>query len=156
ERFHRVEGVEGRSHEGSGIGLALVHELVKLHGGELSVASTRGAGSTFTVAIPLGAGHLSADQIVPAAAAPGLHAAKAYAEEALRWLPVSQASGQPPATDGMRAAVGSSAPHLDVGHILVADDNADMRDYARRLLSQRWTVDAVSKGREALAAARLQ
>ena len=47
-----------------------------------------------------------------------------------------------------------AAPPIDVGHVLLADDNTDMRDYARRLLSQRWTVDAVSNGREALAAAR--
>ena len=45
ERFHRVEGLHGRSHEGSGIGLALVHELVKLHGGELGVESQVGRGS---------------------------------------------------------------------------------------------------------------
>src|SRR4029453_1561565 len=48
----------------------------------------------------------------------------------------------------------AAAPDIDVGHILLADVNADMRDYARRLLSQRWTVDAVFNGREALAAAR--
>ena len=48
------------------------------------------------------------------------------------------------------AAVGT----LALAHILVADDNADMRDYAQRLLRQRWTVDVVSNGREALTAAR--
>ena len=37
ERFHRVENARGRSHEGSGIGLALVQELVKLHGGSINV-----------------------------------------------------------------------------------------------------------------------
>jgi signal transduction histidine kinase/DNA-binding response OmpR family regulator len=155
ERFHRVEGVQGRSHEGSGIGLALVQELVKLHGGELSVESQAGRGSRFMVSIPLGSAHLPADQVAPAASAPAMHPSKAYAEEALRWLP---ASGEPEpqltAADAMRASA-SSASAVDVGHILLADDNADMRDYARRLLLQRWTVDAVSNGREALATARL-
>src|SRR5262249_38097483 len=52
ERFHRVRGTEGRTHEGTGIGLALVSELVKLHGGRVSVESTLGRGSRFTVRIP--------------------------------------------------------------------------------------------------------
>ena len=63
ERFHRVEGIQGRTHEGTGIGLALVQELAKLHGGSVSVASQPGAGSTFTVTIPAGVAHLPADRI---------------------------------------------------------------------------------------------
>lgn len=62
ERFHRVEGAHGRSHEGSGIGLALVHELVALHGGSVSVESTEGQGSTFTVSLPTGTAPLSPEQ----------------------------------------------------------------------------------------------
>ena len=54
ERFHRIERSRGRTHEGTGIGLALVQELVKLHGGTITVASVVGQGSTFTVTIPLG------------------------------------------------------------------------------------------------------
>ena len=44
ERFHRVEGAQGRTHEGSGIGLALVQELVKLHGGTIDATSELRAG----------------------------------------------------------------------------------------------------------------
>ena len=58
ERFHRVEGARGRTHEGTGIGLALVQELVRLHGGTVAVDSEPGRGSTFTVRLPLGTGHL--------------------------------------------------------------------------------------------------
>ena len=65
ERFHRVEGSKGRTIEGTGIGLALVEELVKLHGGSIHVASELNAGSTFTVSLPLGAAHLSKDRIRP-------------------------------------------------------------------------------------------
>ena len=57
ERFHRVPQTQGRTHEGTGIGLALVHELVKLHGGEVSVESTLKAGSCFFVTVPLGTLH---------------------------------------------------------------------------------------------------
>jgi signal transduction histidine kinase len=63
DRFHRVRGVTGRSYEGSGIGLALVQELAKLHGGTARVESEVGRGSTFTVSIPLGKAHLPADRI---------------------------------------------------------------------------------------------
>jgi len=54
ERFHRIERMSARTHEGTGIGLALVQELVKLHGGTVRVKSAIGVGSTFTVTIPRG------------------------------------------------------------------------------------------------------
>jgi signal transduction histidine kinase len=63
ERFRRVEGARGRSHEGSGIGLALVQELIKLHGGEIRVDSEVGRGTTFTVTLPFGTQHLDAARI---------------------------------------------------------------------------------------------
>ena len=52
ERFHRVSGGKSRTHEGTGIGLALVQELVKLHGGEVNVESQEGRGTTFTMRFP--------------------------------------------------------------------------------------------------------
>ena len=87
ERFHRIEGARGRTHEGSGIGLALVQELTKLHGGTVSVESREGVGSAFTVEIPLGRAHLPREQIRSRGPDPGPSAAAAYVEEALRWLP---------------------------------------------------------------------
>ena len=92
ERFHRIEGARGRTHEGTGIGLALVQELVRLHKGSIEVASTLGRGSIFTVRIPLGTRHLPPDRIAPPAprsvspaSAPGR--ADSFVGEALRWLP---------------------------------------------------------------------
>ncbi|BDI18542.1 hypothetical protein ANSO36C_43440 [Nostoc cf. commune SO-36] len=52
ERFYQVRGAKGRSYEGSGIGLSLVQELVKRHGGAIAVTSAVGQGTTFTVTIP--------------------------------------------------------------------------------------------------------
>jgi PAS domain S-box-containing protein len=63
ERFHRIESAYARTYEGTGIGLALVQELVKLHGGSVRVESAVGAGSTFTVTIPTGTDHLPAERI---------------------------------------------------------------------------------------------
>src|SRR5262249_52276010 len=58
ERFHRVRGTRARTHEGTGIGLALVEELVRLHGGRVGVESRIGEGSTFTVTVLCGEVHV--------------------------------------------------------------------------------------------------
>lgn len=66
DRFHRIDRndhTRGRSREGTGIGLALVNELVKLHQGTIEVVSQPGKGSVFTVRMPLGKGHLPPDQV---------------------------------------------------------------------------------------------
>jgi signal transduction histidine kinase/DNA-binding response OmpR family regulator len=154
ERFHRVEGAPGRSHEGSGIGLALVQELVKLHGGELTVTSELGQGSAFTVSMPFGAAHLPFDQVAETTTAGAPQAESSYVQEALRWLPGEPAAGQASANGADASALVEGEPDADVGRVLLVDDNADMRDYAQRLLSERWYVDTAGNGREALAAAR--
>ena len=76
ERFHRVQGARGRSIEGSGIGLALVQELVKLHGGTVAVESTVGKGSAFTVDLPFGTRHLPTERLAEAGAEPPLAGAR--------------------------------------------------------------------------------
>jgi PAS domain S-box-containing protein len=139
ERFHRVEDARGRSHEGSGIGLALVNELVKLQGGSIAVQSAVGKGTTFTVTIPKGRAHLPAERIKGETAAPGAARAHAYVAEALGWLPGAE---RPLELKG-------SGPR-----VLLADDNADLRDYARRLLAEHYDVEAVADGQAALEAAR--
>src|SRR5262249_34961888 len=88
ERFHRIEGARGRSFEGSGIGLALVQELVNLHGGIIRVESEEGRGSAFMVSVPLGSAHLPADRLrSERVLASTAMRAQAYVGEALRWLP---------------------------------------------------------------------
>jgi signal transduction histidine kinase/DNA-binding response OmpR family regulator len=151
ERFHRVEGARARTHEGSGIGLALVAELVKLHGGTLEVASELGRGARFTVRIPSGATHPThrPGDAQPGRLSPGV---TAYVEEAMRWLP-----GDAPELVPGRASELSGVvipPDIADAHIIVADDNADMRDYLRRLLCARWTVTVAADGAAALEAAQ--
>jgi PAS domain S-box-containing protein len=158
ERFHRVRGARSRSHEGSGIGLALVQELVKLHGGTIDVVSKLGQGTAFTVHLPMGSAHLPQDRIAaPRERAWTAIAAEAFVEEAVRWLPEysSPASTAPPRA----AAVDIAEPGADDGdgprpRILLADDNADMREYVKRLLAGRYQVDAVADGDAALRLAR--
>jgi signal transduction histidine kinase/DNA-binding response OmpR family regulator len=163
ERFRRVEGARGRTHEGSGIGLALVHELVKLQGGTVTVASELGRGSTFTVTLQLGTDHLPADRVsrrargtvAAAGGATSGAAAAAVVEEALRWLPEEAEPAPLLALDDMAPLEGPAGPRGSEV-ILLADDNADMRAYIRRLLEPRWHVETVSNGQQALAASRLR
>jgi len=144
QRFHRVHGATARTQEGSGIGLALVSDIVQLHGGKISVESRPGEGSAFEVRIPLGRGHLPDARVREDAAPTHPRAAQAYIEEAMRWLP-----GADEVVRVDRAANGADAPR-----ILVADDNADMREYLGRVLGERYRVELVNNGASALAAAR--
>ena len=64
DRFYQVDASNTREHEGTGIGLALVKELVELHGGKIYVESRIGHGSTFTITFPLGMDHLQPEQIM--------------------------------------------------------------------------------------------
>ena len=159
ERFHRVAGAHGRSFEGSGIGLALVRELVKLHGGEVTVESRIGAGTTFTISLPFGTQHLAADQISEEVEAPNLPGASGFTEEALRWLPAPSRGDSEGHLDGDISSIPTPAGRMDGRgkRILLADDNSDMREYVTRLLrSHGYSVDAVADGHAALARARSQ
>jgi signal transduction histidine kinase/DNA-binding response OmpR family regulator len=149
ERFHRVEISRGRTQEGSGIGLALVRELVKLHGGTVSVESAPGRGSLFTVSLPRGNEHLPDDRINAARTLTSTSLGAApFVSEALRWLPDSSNEG------GDGSFVTSHEPLREVAderrfHVLLADDNTDMRDYVSRLLADRYQVRAVADGQAA-------
>ena len=152
ERFHRVEGATARTREGSGIGLALVSELVRLHGGSVVVDSVLGHHSVFTVSLPTGATHLPADRVVaPRTLAPAV-GARPFVEEAWRWLPEPAADAIRPIADSWPSAV---SPHSneDRQRVLWVDDNADMRAYVARLLGHRYDVEAVGDGLSALSAA---
>lgn len=149
ERFYRVEGARGRTQEGTGIGLALVAELVRLHGGTITVRSTIGQGSAFTVSLLFGAAHLPGMHIgaarVRASGGLGhksLHTVS-YVDEAGHW-----SLGE---RDYKSEASRESAIQEPRPTILLADDNADMRDYVARLLNDRYEVETVANGEEALA-----
>ena len=154
ERFHRVANTRGRTHEGSGIGLALVQELIKLHGGSIYVESVIDEGTTFIVTIPFGQGHLPKDQIGGTRSLSStVLGPTPFVEEALRWLPDSAS------VDANEDEVfpTTSTPALDGdgrARILIADDNADMRQYLMRLLADHYRVEAVADGKSAMAQVR--
>ncbi len=146
ERFHRVEGTARRTHEGTGIGLALVQELVKLHGGTISVTSTEDVGTIFTVSFPAGSDHLPPDRIgTVRTLASDAAGADLYLEEAKQWLPREVAAlGERVAAKAERALRGERP------RVVLADDNADMREYVQHLLAPRYDVTACPDGRAAL------
>jgi signal transduction histidine kinase len=150
DRFHRVKGAKARSHEGTGIGLALIKELSLLHGGEVRVESVEGQGSTFYVSVRTGTGHLSPEQIGadrPAASTAIRQAA--YIEEARRWdapMPV-MATDLPPQP---------TLQPTPKPRIVWADDNADLREYVAQMLAADYAVEAVTDGEAALAAIQRQ
>jgi PAS domain S-box-containing protein len=139
QRFHRVQNVTGRTYEGTGIGLSLVSEFVKMHGGTISVRSEVNTGSEFVVTIPTGRKHLPVEQIDESDIDHEIRIADAFLEEAdsLIGTPV------PGRTD-------QDEPIHDSSYILVVDDNSDMRAYLKTVLSRKFTVVAAGNGIEAL------
>ncbi|PRY37733.1 signal transduction histidine kinase [Geodermatophilus tzadiensis] len=130
ERFHRVTDSPARSREGTGLGLALVRELVGLHGGTVDVESEPGVGSTFTVRLPFG--EPDTTEVPPSVPAAVRGAALTPWDDGPSW------SDRPAAPTGV------------LGTVLVVDDNADMRAYLTRLLAPSWTVRTAADGEEAL------
>jgi signal transduction histidine kinase len=161
ERFFRGRAAQARTHEGSGIGLSLVQELVKLHGGSIEARSEVDRGTTITVRIPRGTAHLDANRIgAPRGLAPSRTGVHPFVEEALGWLPDSQ----PDATYDSRTGPSiSSRPTSNdrngfepAARILVVDDNSDMRGYLCRLLGERWLTEGAADGLAALARVRVR
>jgi len=157
ERFHRVSGALGRSHEGTGIGLALVQEIVKLHAATIAAESTPGRGTTFRVAVPLGKAHLPAESVQEGTpeAAPFLNA-ESFVREAMQWLPNSGVAESTEVLRGADEPPGHEQRFASTfgARIVLADDNADMRRYVGGLLAPRYHVESVADGEQALAAIR--
>ena len=136
QRFHRVRGAAGRSHEGSGIGLALVAELTALHGGEVAVDSRLGEGSTFTVTLP--GSLLTSARPAPAGATVST---ERHRDEALQWIDTDEDLG---------AAGPQDAGHAAGATVLVVEDNPDLRRFLARLLEPHYAVVLAQDGHEAL------
>ncbi len=161
QRFYRVSGTRARTYEGSGIGLAFVKRLVELHQGSIDVTSVEGAGTCFTITIPTGTAHLPPDRIgATRTLISTAISANGFVEEAASWVALNTTR----TVSDVRAELivqSSILPVLDHqldrgARIILADDNADLRDYLVRLLSPQYQVVAVADGVEALAAIRHQ
>ncbi|MFO0589023.1 MAG: ATP-binding protein [Polyangiaceae bacterium] len=149
ERFHRVPGVRARTHEGTGIGLALVRDMVLLHRGTIDVTSREGHGTTFTVRVPRGSAHLPREHVIaPLDGRPQPLRVASFVQEALGWI------GDTADGDELSANVGAEATSAPHARVLIADDNADMRAYLARLLGERYQIETAEDGEKALASAQ--
>jgi PAS domain S-box-containing protein len=158
ERFQRIDRAQGRSHEGTGIGLALVRELVEMHGGTITVESELGKGTAFTVTVPFGHQHLPQDQVLTDVAKPvSLQSSSmAYMQEALGWLPREALLESDVTGDADDRSAGAAMAAERKPLIVFADDNQDMREYVTSLLCWRYEVVPVGNGEQALEAATRQ
>jgi adenylate cyclase len=160
ERFRQAEGSVNRSYEGSGLGLALVKELVELHGGQICVDSALDEGTTFTIWLQIGTAHLPPEQVleVPTEIQSSRAAVELADLEADMSLQAEAESGAianslalqhplqlgeqnsliPTPTFSRNGTSGASSS------VLVVDDNSDLRTYVSRILRQEgyqiWTA----------------
>lgn len=151
DRFHQVDSSSRRVHGGTGIGLALVKELVELHYGSIVVASEEGKGTTFTVCLPLGKEHLAPEQIVAAAITPQAAVfSEQFSEDDL--LVAEQ-----PATSRSEAEIPTwrdnqqSATNQEI--ILIIEDNTDVRSYIREQLQTDYAILEAADGEAGIARA---
>jgi len=141
DRFYQVDASNTRQWEGTGIGLALIKELVKLHLGSVTVKSTVGAGSSFTVRLPLGSRIFKESGVV--VAEKDAVGADFFAGE------------KPVPTDSMVFALHNASPVGETPHLLVVEDNPDMQHYlCGHLREAGYSVISALNGEEGLAAAR--
>ncbi|OCF72550.1 hypothetical protein I204_06932 [Kwoniella mangroviensis CBS 8886] len=155
DRFHRATTALSRGTEGTGIGLALSKEIVRLHGGHLLITSQTAEesggphGSTFTARIPLIERQVVQDNL--ARIDFGTYG-KAVVDEAMHWISPSDAGLESIGSENNESNSSRAEGYLfdrnDV--LLLVDDNTDMRHYVKNIFSPYCRVVEAVNGKQAL------
>ncbi len=144
ERFRQAEGSANRSYEGTGLGLALVKELVELHGGQITVESIYGEGTTFSIWLQTGNSHLPSEQVTEDQAE--LQSNRAVVELANLEIELQDDSELEDSIQNSKFKI----PGSDTANILVVDDNPDLRSYVSGILRKQgyqvWTARNGAEG----------
>ncbi|MCL6754839.1 response regulator [Nostoc sp. CCCryo 231-06] len=148
ERFRQAEGSANRSYEGSGLGLALVKELVELHGGQVTLESVYGQGTTFSLWLLTGNAHLPAQQILETPTE--LNTSRASVELADLELVESTTDNIEDITKNLSPSIDTQDSALKTQHsILVVDDNPDLRTYVSEIFRRKgYHVQTARNGSE--------
>ncbi|MEH2224143.1 response regulator [Nostoc sp.] len=148
ERFRQAEGSANRSYEGSGLGLALVKELVELHGGQVTVESVYGEGTTFSLWLVTGNAHLPAQQVLETPTE--LNTNRASVELADLELVESTTDNIEDITINLSPSVDTQdSAHKTQHSILVVDDNPDLRTYVSEIFRRNgYHVQTARNGHE--------
>ena len=138
DRFFQDESSGETRFDGSGIGLAIVKELVHLHHGKISVDSEPGAGTIFLLELPLGKGHLEPREIV-----------KRWSSNELSSVPDIDIVDKIQTSKTPESTIPEDAPQ-----ILLIEDNYDVRAYIRQYLDRDFHVMEAEDGIEGIKKAR--
>ncbi len=136
ERFYQTHQDESNPQTGSGIGLALVKELVELHKGTISVASEIQRGTTFTIKLPL---QQTSFQVTASASQP------------FQETTATEVEGSPALSLESAAETERKLPETI---ILLVEDNTDIRNYIRENLETHYQIKEAADGEEGLKQAR--
>ena len=140
DRFHQVEPSHKR--EGTGIGLALTKELVELHYGSISVESTLGEGSRFTVVLPLGKDHLKEEEMPRERSEP-----KEITASPGQWM--NSMEHATPESETVPNKYNKSKPV-----VLIAEDHQEMRRFIGESIGDNYSIKEAENGLVALEMSR--
>ena len=138
ERFYQSKKLNKTYYGSTGIGLEVVKEFVQLHKGEVKVESNVGDGTSFTIVLPVGNTHFSADEIV---------LATTEVQTQNEWI-------EPLYIGAKKESEIRSTESLQKYTLLIVEDNLDLKEYLKEEIGSDYKVFIASNGKEGLTLAK--